>query len=155
MNTDKKTGFTIVELIVTIIILAIMAVGLTNILMEGFRVWWVNKDLIDLRGDARTALNRISLEFRQAYTGTLTSSTDVSFTADIDSDGDLDTVRYYLDTGSLLRQVNGSPSPGNNICGNITGLTFSFSSPVLTTDITLSLQGNTIKAKNSIEGRNI
>lgn len=146
-------GFGLIELTVTIVVLAVMAVGLSHILMEGFRVWWVNKDLIDMRGDARAMLNRITMEFNEAYSGTLTSSSDFRFTADIDDDGDLDTVRYYLDLGSVKKQVNGSPSSGNIVCSSVSSLTFSFDSPVLTIDAALSQQGNTIKVRAAAEGR--
>lgn len=153
LKQKKGRGFTLVELIVTLIVLSVMAFSVMYILTEGFRVWWVNKDLINIRSDSRSAINRIVMEFREAYSGTLTSGTDFSFTADVSDTGSLQTVRYYLDTGNLRRQVAGSPSSGNIICGNISSLIFSWSSPILTIDMTLSEQGNTIRARTRAEGR--
>jgi len=123
----RNKAFTLVELIVNIILISILVFGISFVFMEGFRSYWINKNLIALRSEARAALKRMAFEIRIAQGVTLASSEDVSINSDIDDDGAIEVVRYYKDSDNIRRQVDGSPSPGSVMMGYVSSAAFSLS----------------------------
>ena len=131
----KKSGFTLVEAVVTIVILSIISFVVMYVMVEGFRVWWENRGYIELRADGRAALDRIAAELREAEVVTLTGPQELEIHSDNDGDGAAETVIYELSGTDLIR-TEGAASPV--ICSNVAALAFSWSQPVLTVDMTLA-----------------
>ena len=145
-------GFTLVESIVTIVILSVISFIVMHIMVEGFRVWWENRDYIELRSDARAALDRIAAEFREAESVNLVSAEDLQFNSDMDGNGAAQTIEYQLTGGALVRTENAQSQP---ICENVDSLTFTWNSPVLGVDMTLAGRENTVRLRTDIAARGL
>ena len=148
----KKDGFTLIEAIVTMVVLSMVAFSVMHLLVEGFRVWTENKDLLELRADGRAALNRLTVEFREAETVNLQDAQTLVFEADIFDDGDWRRLVYSLSNGRLMRRVINEP-PIRAICENVSALTFTWNAPLLTVDMTLSKQDDTVNLNTDIMAR--
>jgi prepilin-type N-terminal cleavage/methylation domain-containing protein len=131
----KKSGFTLVEAVVTIVILSIISFVVMYVMVEGFRVWWENRGYIELRADGRAALDRIAAELRESDAVTLTSPQELEIHSDVNGDGAAETIVYELSGADLVRTESAS-SPV--ICSHVSALTFSWNQPMLTVDMTLA-----------------
>jgi prepilin-type N-terminal cleavage/methylation domain-containing protein len=107
MSMKDSAGFTIIELICTMVIIGILAAMFTGYFRSQALLFNTTASDQDLNQNARVILERMGNEVRQADTMTLTSATDFSIAADIDEDGINETVRYYL-SGSNLHRVDGA-----------------------------------------------
>ena len=72
-NVNYK-GLTIIELLITTAIIGIISLVLAQMYFQGFRTWRQNKARIDVQRDARTMLDLINKNLRQAQAGTITIS---------------------------------------------------------------------------------
>lgn len=148
----RFAGFTLVESIVTIAIMTIIAFSVMHIMTEGFRVWAENRNFIELRADARTALDRISSEFREAEVINQITANSLDFDSDIYDDGDRRRITYSFNGGRLVRSVVGEPGL-HTLCGNVSGVVFTWTSPTLTLDLTLSRGGDTVMLRTVVMAR--
>ncbi len=106
-HMKDSAGFTLIEMICTIVIIGILATMFTGYFSSQALLFNMTVSDQDLNQNARVILARMDSEVRQADTMTLTSSSDFSVTADVDGDGVIETVRYYL-SGSDLHRVEGA-----------------------------------------------
>ncbi len=151
-NTCK--GFTLVETIVTIVILSIIMFSVMYIMVEGFRVWSENKNYIGLRSDGRYALARFQAEFRGAESVvTPVPLTEITFTADIDNNGAPKEITYALDGRELKRE---EPGLGQAvICVDVDSFELSWDPAllILTVELELSKGGDIVDLKTEIFAR--
>jgi len=152
----NRRAFTLVEMIITILLISVLSFGIAYIFMEGFRTYVFNRNIIGLRSEARMGLKRMTSEIKLAESITVTSSTDFSIDADVDDNGAAETVRYYLDGTNLRRQKDAVPDPGNILLVDVDSVTFTAEGAnALIIDITLKKDDNSIHAKTSARGRRI
>jgi prepilin-type N-terminal cleavage/methylation domain-containing protein len=119
----KKNGFTMVEVVLVIILVAILAGVTGNIIMQGadsYRLQYYRRDLMY---QAKNALNRMDKEIRMvrghAATDILTlTANDLEF---VSVNGD--TIRFSLSGDNIVRTLNGI---ANILCKDVSGLTFSY-----------------------------
>jgi prepilin-type N-terminal cleavage/methylation domain-containing protein len=95
-------GFTLVELVITIAILAMVAAGCATLVAKGMDAFFAGRDALDAEWQGRIALERMTREIRNirsdADISTATSNT-ISF---IDNAGNQ--ISYYTSGSQLLRQ---------------------------------------------------
>ena len=152
----NKKSFTLIEMVVTLVLISILSVGVSYIFLEGFRIYSTSRNYISLRGDVRVALRRIVFEARQADSGSLASSSDITLVTDIDNDGVNESVRFYLDGTDLKRQEDGSPPAGDILCGNVQSVSFTATNiNAFTTNLSAAEQGETITLQTNVRARNI
>lgn len=152
MDKNLNTGFTLIESIVTIVVLSIIAFSTMYIMTEGFKVWWANKNYIELRSDGRFTLARLAAEFRQAEEIPQVEETNISFNSDIDNDGDPQLITYTFNGTELIREEG----PGQAvICANVSSLILYWNSTnrLLTVDMTLTKQDDTVNLETDIAAR--
>ena len=143
----SQRGFTLIELVVTIVIVGIIA----YIFLNFFNLGVDSYKLIETRGDLtqyeRVFLNRIVREIHQAATLTITSSTDITFTYDDNADGINETYRYYLSGSDLHRTING----GSDliILDNLSSLSFTGDTNRVVITFTISIEGQSLTAESS------
>jgi MSHA biogenesis protein MshO len=112
-------GFTLVELLVTILIVAILSVGILMTLSSLTRAFDSQVVRIQNQDDARIAVNQMARYLRMATSSAdnLTSQSDaiasalpqkLEFYCDLNSDSVADKVTYYL-SGTTLRMQTVSP----------------------------------------------
>jgi Tfp pilus assembly protein PilW len=78
----KKTGFTLVELMITMFSAAILVLIVTLILFMGYSEWRVDNEYAKLRRDAAFAIQLMSKEIRQSsITNVITAPENLTLTA--------------------------------------------------------------------------
>lgn len=121
---SRKRSFTLIEMLIVIAILGIVITTVSQIFIQGQRMWGQDLALVELQQKARIALQRMSQDIREA------SSSSVS----ILDEGEkirFSGIEYYLDDkNSQIKKDNGSISV---IASNITDLDFSLNDGVTIT----------------------
>jgi prepilin-type N-terminal cleavage/methylation domain-containing protein len=139
----QEHGFTLIEIIVTIVIVGIIAYIFLNFFSLGTGSYTLIETRSDVLQDERIVLDRMVREIRQAAsTITITSATDISFPYDDNNDGINETYRYYLSGSNLRRTINGASD--TLILDNVTSLTFSGDANRVTITFTVSRDGQSL-----------
>lgn len=66
IQKTSSQGFTLVELMVSMVIFCILLVWLNGFFLSGITIWHRNQDKVEVEENLRIGLNRISREVRQA-----------------------------------------------------------------------------------------
>lgn len=117
-------GFTLVELLVTMLVAGIMLASILSVLISITRTAATEQVRVQNQDDARLALSQITRYVRMASssmsnTTTITdsiadaSAADLVFYADIDGDGQTEKTRYYV-SGTTLRMQTAEPNMGQS-----------------------------------------
>ncbi len=118
-----KKGFTLPELMITIAIFSVIAIGIYNTLGGGSRSYYMEVTHLELQQQARNALNRMVHEMREASRASVTV-TVLSATSDrivFNTPSSLG-VQYYLSGNNLVREFpTGTIKP---VASNIAYLKF-------------------------------
>ncbi|HHX95163.1 MAG TPA: prepilin-type N-terminal cleavage/methylation domain-containing protein [Clostridia bacterium] len=121
MSTDKERAFTLIEVVVSSVILALFMAGLYQVIALGSSLWERGQGKIDEQQNVRIALNHVVRELRTAHffdIGVKGPSDEPHNTIEMkipNSKDDFRTyrsIRYYLKGENLLRDVDGA---GHNI----------------------------------------
>jgi prepilin-type N-terminal cleavage/methylation domain-containing protein len=145
MITSER-GFTLIEIVVTIVITAILAYIFLNFFSLGTDSYTLIETRSDLIQDERVVLQRMVRELHQAATITLTSPTDISFTYDDNSDGINETYRYYLSGSNLRRTINGASD--TLILDNVSSLSFTGDTNRITIMFTVTRGGQSLTVES-------
>jgi len=140
--TTSERGFTLIEIVITIVITGILAYIFLNFFSLGTDSYTLIETRSDVLQDERVVLNRMTREIRQAATITITSATDISFTWDDTSDGINDTYRYYLSGSNLRRTINGASD--TLILDNVSSLSFTGDTNRITIMLTVTRGGQSL-----------
>ncbi|MBK8575345.1 MAG: type II secretion system protein [Elusimicrobia bacterium] len=106
----ERSGFTIVETVVTAAILSLLALVIAPLLVHSTRFFLLNRTRVDLQRDARVCMAIITKNLRQANSSTITISqiagqpyySQISFS-------DVNGVNFaYAQNGTLLREARGA-----------------------------------------------
>lgn len=117
MRNEK--GLTLIELIITMLIISLLLGSIYGILEGALKVWLQGSERIDIQQNARIAINTLETEIRRADRVNLNSG---ATTLNLTINGQL--IRYYLSGTQLLRSVSGE---GNNpVAYNINQLKFTY-----------------------------
>jgi prepilin-type N-terminal cleavage/methylation domain-containing protein len=146
MDTSRRseTGYTLVELAVTMAILLIFLSFATPVMFSALQQGMRTEDRIDLQNAGRIALRTMTTELRQAealYVNPPDQPTDknsLSFGVDLDGDGAIsastEQLSYYVEEGVLYRDPNGAAAAP--LAESVDTLEFTMygSNPALDTD---------------------
>jgi type II secretory pathway pseudopilin PulG len=129
-----KDGFTLVEVLVTALILTFIIAGIFAVLNVADISWHTDMGLVGLQQQARQAMDGMIRELRQSKASVITinSSSDISFSIPAQTYGDpwLGPIRYYLDSG--IGQIKREYVGATKILANdITALSFSITGDVV------------------------
>ena len=99
---EREGGFTLVELIVTMLVMGIVASSVMAVAMRTFTTTQTITNRRDVLADARVALDRISKQLRQGESidGTASSASAITFSSYIDGS-----------PATIVWQVTGSAAP--------------------------------------------
>jgi len=140
--SKREQGFTLIEIVVTIVITGIIAYIFLNFFSLGTDSYTLIETRSDVLQDERIVLDRMVREIRQAATITITSATDISFTWDDSSNGVNDTYRYYLSGTDLRQTINGASD--TLILDNVSSLSFTGDTNRITITFTVSRDGQSL-----------
>lgn len=113
---NRQTGFTLIEIVITVGVFALMAVMINNFQANIFIQNEEGQKRIAAESEARSTLKKMIAELRSAassnvgdYPIIMASSSAITFFSDIDNDGLQERIRYYL-SGRLLRKAVVKPT---------------------------------------------
>jgi type II secretory pathway component PulJ len=128
----QHTGFTLVEALLSMSILAFVMMCAYGVLKTGNTLMTNDNALVDMQQQARNAMDRISREVRQSSSRTVTvinaNSDRITFTTPTAVN-----IMYYLTGTTLVREY-----PANtrtNVASNIARLKFTVSGSTLLIDV--------------------
>lgn len=167
----NRKGLTLIELLVTTAILAILVFTVGYVFVVGLNLWNEGYVRSDIRGDTSQAMGLISKNLRQAKTIDILTESSITFTADLGS-GD-DTYRIYLYNSAdpepnppytqstyELRWAKGAVSYGSGAIlatdiAQPTNAPFTRSGNYLTIDLTLIRGDETLRIRSNVRPRNL
>jgi hypothetical protein len=101
----------------------------------------------EINQNRRIILERVGREIRQAGSITITSSTDITFSFDVDYDGADEAVRYYLSGNELHKTIDASGD--TVVLENVNSLSFSGNSSRIVVLITILKDGQSSTIETS------
>lgn len=131
-NKKNRKGVTIIELIMTIVIVGALVGGSAMYIKEIIGLWRFLSFRSEAVSQARIALVRISREIRQANSINTAQSSRINFgAADLgadDTDTLDDTVEFYLNNSNELRRVfnNDNSGQGYVLAVGVSGPVFTY-----------------------------
>jgi len=118
-NRNTKSGFSIVEALVSMFILAVIGLAIYSFQKDVFSVNRIISGSLTAQNEARRALKSMSAEVRTASPSSLgayalaqTATSSLIFYSNIDDDSFKERVRYFLDGATLTKGIikpSGSP----------------------------------------------
>ncbi|PLX21163.1 hypothetical protein C0584_03390 [Candidatus Parcubacteria bacterium] len=112
MNFNNKNGFTLIELLVYVLIFSILAFLSSEFIVKGFRTTTYGIEQDEATRTARRVVDTMILEIREAqgssqgdYLLQDVSPQSLSFFSDVDSDNEIEKVRYFIDGDLLKRSI--------------------------------------------------
>ncbi len=98
-----KGGFTLIEIIVSLVLLGILAATVFNFAGQAVRGFFISRDAMEITQKAQIALNRMRAEFTylditQTVTG---ASTSISYTAEFPEGTETNTIAYDAGAGTI------------------------------------------------------
>ncbi|MDY7032897.1 MAG: prepilin-type N-terminal cleavage/methylation domain-containing protein [Thermodesulfobacteriota bacterium] len=131
----RNKGFSLVELMIALAVGAVLTVGVFNFFASMEKSYTVQDQMTVMQQNARVGIDFMTKEIRLAGYGmnageiiTVADDDSITFRGDVDSDGNVETVQYTVDTGTLelTRDVDGSGA--EPVAENIpsTGLVFTY-----------------------------
>jgi prepilin-type N-terminal cleavage/methylation domain-containing protein len=148
-------GFTLVEMVVTILLVSILAFAVTYIFMEGFRSYIMNRNIIDLRSGLRVALKRMVFEIRESEINPTEIAGGFKIQADVDDDGTAETIIYQLVGTNIRRTVGDTPEANAPILlGSVSSANFpGLGTNTVTLDITASRMDDQVHIRTKVRAR--
>lgn len=108
----KKSGFTLVEVLITISIMAIIGSIVLSFIVMGFKSTRFESEQSIAVETARDSINTMIKEIRGAnsselgdYPISLIDDYEFTYYTDIDEDGETEKIRYYLDSLELIKEI--------------------------------------------------
>ena len=152
MRANKKKGFTLVEILISLAILAIIVASTFTIFRSASKSWQKGEIRSERYQNARNAISKISAEISQAvinsnslckFTGDKNRVSFISFVTTGSGVFELSEVEFWLDTTKKLLMLNDEIDPDYDfttygrseiLSENISELEFSYSDGVIWTD---------------------
>jgi prepilin-type N-terminal cleavage/methylation domain-containing protein len=110
--SDKNTGFTIIEILIAVSIAVILSVVVNRFIVQGYKSITFTTEQEEAVEQARNALDIMITEIRSAnsseqgaYTLLTIENQNFVYYSDIDSDGETERVRYFLEESELKKVV--------------------------------------------------
>jgi prepilin-type N-terminal cleavage/methylation domain-containing protein len=110
MYQRTRSGFTLVELIITVALFSII-VGVASLLfLMGMKAWSYGNDRSEIRTRANSAMEVITNDLSEAHLVTAATATSITFSADPDNDGldEIVTIAFDAVNNKIDRTVAGS-----------------------------------------------
>lgn len=130
-DRSGQGGFTLIEILVSMLIFSVVMTAMMAFLWGVSSYWQKGKDMADINDNARSGLNRMTREIRQASVVTIADDTRIAFNADFGSGQE--NISYWFNAGSngaagsVWREdkLNGL-GPQLVLFNNVNSMTFTF-----------------------------
>jgi type II secretory pathway pseudopilin PulG len=129
---NSKSGFTVIEILVSIFILTLIGLAVSSFAKDIFSLNRITSDSLTAQDEARRALKSMSAEIRVASPSSLgayaiaqTATSSFTFYSNADDDSFKERVRYFLDGTTLKKGIikpSGTPltyNPTNEVVNEL------------------------------------
>lgn len=117
VSRQKQTGFTLIELVMTIVLMGIISVVMGRILFQGYQTFLTSQNISETDWHGFLALERIASDIHNIRSaGDISTIQSNQFTF-VDVDGN--TVQYQVSGNTLLRN-------GQTLAGGVQSFSFSY-----------------------------
>ena len=150
-------GFTLIEIITVIVILAIVSAITVKFLVDSLRVYTMTVNQKTLFDEGKLALERMCRDIRDAQSITGTTASSVTFVRDdataYDAAGE--TIIFQLNAGAL-QKVKASPVSTDTMASNVTAFTVANATNEIQLQLTLSLaSGENVTLQTKVYPKNL
>jgi len=121
INTNTQKGMTLIELMVTMVILSIIILGLVVFFSSGVRSWITGQYQLEAQRNARQAMESMVREIRHGEIVKKDGSTSTSIIFNTPFNGSPD-IRYHLNNGTGILYRNTT----NPIIDDVLSLSFTY-----------------------------
>lgn len=123
----RLAGFTLIEMTLVIILLAIISATIGPMMMQGFKTVFVSRDLNHVHAQGQMILTRMASDFAQINPNVSTAVTaaapsDATMTFNTNDGSDI----AYVISGSDLMRKSPSSGAGHALATNVENLAFTF-----------------------------
>ena len=115
-------GFTLLEVIITLVIAGVLATIGATLMSSGFRSYFLGRELARDAAQGTLALERMTRDLRTARSAADLTTIGASTITFVDVDGN--TISYALSAGALTRSQNGGTA--QPLAANVSSLAFTY-----------------------------
>lgn len=109
---NSLTGFTLIEILVSITILALISLMVGFFILQGYKYWNLTQAQKEVQEQAKNNLGDITKEIRKAqiaqsgaYAIGEAQPLSLIFYADIDAAPDIEKIHYFLEDNNLVKEI--------------------------------------------------
>jgi len=106
-----KKGFTLVELLITVVLFSVLAAVVSWVFMVGLRTWDSGKERADIRQNAGLAMERMMRELSLTSEITRARSDEIRFEADLDQDEQVEKIIFDVNKDNDLERTENITGP--------------------------------------------
>jgi prepilin-type N-terminal cleavage/methylation domain-containing protein len=163
-NSELKTmgsrGFTLIEIIVVIVVLAIVSAITIKFLTDSLRIYTMTVNQKTLLDEGKMALERMCRDIRDARSITGTTATSITFTRNDATvqDGAGENIRFDLNGNTLRKVKNAGGAPENPIAmaDSVSTFTVTNATNEIQLQLTLSLaSGENVTIQTKVYPKNL
>jgi prepilin-type N-terminal cleavage/methylation domain-containing protein len=115
-------GFTLIEVIITLVIAGVLATIGATLMSSGFRSYFLGRELAQDAAQGTLALERMTRDLRAVRSAADLTTIGASTISFVDVDGN--TITYALSAGSVTRSQNGGTA--QPVAANVSSLAFTY-----------------------------
>jgi prepilin-type N-terminal cleavage/methylation domain-containing protein len=115
-------GFTLIEVIITLVIAGVLATIGATLMSSGFRSYFLGRELAQDAAQGTLALERMTRDLRAVRSAADLTTIGASTITFVDVDGN--TIGYALSAGSVTRSQNGGTA--QPLAANVSSLAFTY-----------------------------
>jgi prepilin-type N-terminal cleavage/methylation domain-containing protein len=140
----RSKGFTLIEIVIVIVVLAIVSGITINFLVDSLRIYTMTVNQKTLFDEGKLALERMCRDIRDARSITSVTASSITFvrTNATAQDGAGETITFQRNAGaSTLEKVKASPVVTTTLVSNVSSFSVTNSSNEIQLQLTLQLAG--------------
>lgn len=96
-----KGGFTLIEIVVSLVLLGILAATVFNFAGQAVRGFFISRDAMEITQKAQIAFNRMRAEFTYLTAVSASSAASITYTAEFSSGSEENTIAYDAAAGTI------------------------------------------------------
>ena len=158
-NSELQRGFTLIEIIVVIVILAIVSAISIKFLTDSLRIYTMSVNQKTLFDEGKLALERMCRDIRNARSITGTTASSITFVRDDATAQDIagETIIFQRNAvANTLEKVKASPAATSTMASNVTAFAVTNATNEILLQLTLQLtSGENVTVQTKVYPKNL